>query len=85
MKDDHQLVTDGAYRWVRHPIYLAFLLMISGSGILARNWFMELTGVLLITFVILLRIPREEALLAERFGDQYIAYRKRTPSLIPLK
>jgi protein-S-isoprenylcysteine O-methyltransferase Ste14 len=84
MKDDHQLVTHGAYRWVRHPVYLAFLLMIAGSGVLARNWFMELTGVLLIGFVMLLRIPREEALLAERFGDQYAAYRKRTPLLIPL-
>jgi protein-S-isoprenylcysteine O-methyltransferase Ste14 len=45
---------------------------------------MELTGVLLTGFVMLLRIPREEALLAERFGDQYAAYRKRTPLLIPL-
>jgi protein-S-isoprenylcysteine O-methyltransferase Ste14 len=83
MKEDHQLVTEGPYRWVRHPMYIAFLLMISGAGVLAQNWFMELTGTLLIGSVMMLRIPREEALLADRFGEEYAEYRKKTPCLIP--
>jgi protein-S-isoprenylcysteine O-methyltransferase Ste14 len=85
MKEGHRLVTRGPYRWVRHPTYLAFLLMISGSGVLARNWFMELTGVLLVGSVMILRIPKEEALLANRFGREYSEYQKRTPCVIPLK
>jgi protein-S-isoprenylcysteine O-methyltransferase Ste14 len=44
-------------------------------------------GFLLLTLplaiVVLLRIPREEALLTEAFGDQYRAYMARTKRLIP--
>ena len=85
MKPDHRLVTSGPYRLVRHPMYAAFLLMLSGAGVLANNWFMELTGILLITCIMLVRIPAEEVLLANRFGGEYTTYRKRTPAVIPLR
>jgi protein-S-isoprenylcysteine O-methyltransferase Ste14 len=85
MKEDHRLVTSGPYRWVRHPMYVAFFLMLCGAGVLARNWFMELTGILLITCIMLVRIPAEEVLLANRFGDEYTTYRRKTSAVIPLR
>jgi protein-S-isoprenylcysteine O-methyltransferase Ste14 len=72
------LVTGGAYSWLRHPIYLAFLAMLIATGLLLSN------GVKLILPVILylagseLRIASEEEELAERFPDSYTKYKRRT-------
>ncbi len=34
----HQLVTTGPYRWLRHPVYSAFLLILSAPLLLSANW-----------------------------------------------
>jgi protein-S-isoprenylcysteine O-methyltransferase Ste14 len=83
IQEDHKIVDTGMYAHVRHPLYSGFILewmappLILGSPI----------GLLLLTLplaiVVLLRIPREEALLIETFGDQYRAYMARTKRLIP--
>jgi protein-S-isoprenylcysteine O-methyltransferase Ste14 len=36
---DQELVTTGPYQYVRHPLYLAFLLMLTSTGLLSSNWF----------------------------------------------
>lgn len=77
------LVTDGIYARVRHPIYLAFLLMQISLLFLTSNWFIGLCGIAIIVAVIAIRIPEEERLLAGRFGDEYRNYQKRTGALLP--
>ena len=52
---------------VRHPLYLAFLLMLASAGLLSSNWFIGVVGVLLIASITVVRIPAEEALLSHRF------------------
>jgi protein-S-isoprenylcysteine O-methyltransferase Ste14 len=81
---DQELVTIGPYRHVRHPLYLAFLLMLTSTGLLSSNWFIGVVGVLLIASITVVRIPAEEALLSQRFGERYREYRQRTPALLPL-
>jgi len=80
----HQtLTTHGPYRWVRHPIYTAFLLILSAPLFLSANW---LVGGLWIasTFIeVRSRIAFEEQLLAETFGSDYQAYARRTGQLMP--
>lgn len=76
------LVTHGPYRWVRHPYYSAFFLLIVATSLLAANWLLAVSG--LFTFSLLVRrIPLEEKFLVDRFGDDYRAYRRQTGSLIP--
>jgi protein-S-isoprenylcysteine O-methyltransferase Ste14 len=76
--DGDTLVTGGAYRWLRNPIYLAFLAMLLATGLVISG------GVKLILPVILyiagseLRIASEERELAEKFPKDYAAYRSRT-------
>ena len=77
------LVTEGPYGRMRHPIYLAFLLMQIAVLLLTANWFVGFCGIAIIISVIAIRIPEEEKLLIEQFGDEYHNYIKQTGSLLP--
>jgi protein-S-isoprenylcysteine O-methyltransferase Ste14 len=79
----HTLVTQGPYRWVRHPFYdLGFLWGLS-LGLLTANWFLSLLGLGAMTMLVT-RTRIEEAKLTERFGDEYRAYARRTGRFFPL-
>lgn len=77
-----RLVTDGLYRWVRHPLYLFSMLAI---------WFaptMSLNGLIfnsLATVYFWVGSSYEERRLTADFGDEYRAYKQRVPRLFPLK
>lgn len=81
-REDHDLVTTGPFRWVRHPLYTSGTVFFASLSLLAANWFMGLAG--LSAFVMLLvRLPKEEQELIERFGDEYRDYMKRTGRFLP--
>ena len=82
-KKTHELVTDGPYRWVRHPLYTVGTLLLTALSLLTANWFIALITVLAIVMIVAVVIPREEANLIETFGDAYRAYKKRTGMLLP--
>lgn len=82
-KKDHQLVTKGPYRWMRHPLYAVALLQLCSLSIIAGNWFMLLLwslGLLVFRFVV---IPKEEEKLIMAFGQEYGRYQKVTGALMP--
>ena len=81
-KKDHKLVTSGPYRWVRHPLYSAGTSFFASLSLLAANWFMGLASIAVL-LMLLVRLPKEEAKLIERFGDEYREYMKRTGRLLP--
>jgi protein-S-isoprenylcysteine O-methyltransferase Ste14 len=81
-RKDHELVTRGPYRWVRHPLYSMGTTFFVSLGLLAANWFMGLAS-LSVLVMLLVRLPKEEARLIERFGDEYRAYAERTGRLLP--
>ena len=83
IKDQQVLVTDGPYRWIRHPMYSAFYLLHIAVFFLTANWFIGVTWLAGLTVIMLLRINREEKMLLDRFGDQYSTYMKRTGKLFP--
>ena len=77
------LVKDGPYTKMRHPIYLAFLLMQTSVLLLTSNWVIGLCGIAIIISVIVIRIPEEENLLIEQFGAEYREYMKNTGRFFP--
>ncbi len=83
IKNDHQLKTDGYYKYVRHPSYTASLLSFIGFGVSLNHWISVLLagGMAFIAFGIRIRI--EEKVLLSHFGEAYTSYRKRTKALIP--
>lgn len=81
--EDHELVTRGPYRWVRHPIYLGFVVVMVGVSLLSANWLAGVSGIILTLCIPILRLPVEEAELEERFGDRWRSYRARTGGFFP--
>jgi protein-S-isoprenylcysteine O-methyltransferase len=81
--DEHQLITTGPYRLLRHPSYAGSLLTLAGLGLALGNWLSLLCAVLGALLGFTRRIPIEEAVLQARFGAEYTAYAQRTWRLVP--
>ena len=80
---EQSLVTSGPYRYIRHPIYTAFLLILGSTFFISANWMIGLTWISMAVLEIASRIAYEESLMIESFGDQYREYMKRTGRLFP--
>ena len=80
----HTLVTQGPYRWVRHPFYDAMALLTVAISLIAANWFLLVTGGSVLTLLVV-RTRTEEARLLARFGDAYRSYMQRTGRFVPRK
>ena len=82
VRPDHVLVTSGPYRWIRNPLYLAGTLEFIGIALLTGSLFV--LGMTMLAFTgLLLRLPREEAALAERFGEAWHAYTETSGRFFP--
>lgn len=81
--ESHALVTGGVYRHIRHPIYAAVWLMGLAQLLLLANWIAGPARLLLFLPVYLVRVPREERMMLDHFGNEYRAYMDRTGAIIP--
>ncbi len=81
--ESQTLVTNGPYRWIRHPIYTAFLLILGSSLLISANGFIGGLWIVLTALDVRGRIRFEEASLREKFGEAYESYRRRTGALLP--
>jgi protein-S-isoprenylcysteine O-methyltransferase Ste14 len=82
-KEQHELVTSGPYRWVRHPLYGTGIALFLSVGLMAANAFLLLWTMVALFGIRLVVVPREEAALVQAFGQEYQHYRSRTGSLFP--
>lgn len=76
--DSESLATTGAFAWLRHPIYSAFLAMLLATGLIASLELKMIGAVLLYLAGSELRIAAEEAELDHRFPSAYAGYRRET-------
>lgn len=83
LRADHQLIQHGPYRWVRHPMYTSFLVLMAGMLLLTGNWFVGGAPIVIVLFVMFYRTPKEEAMMLERFGDEYREVIQRTGRFLP--
>jgi len=79
---NHQLVATGPYAWLRHPLYTGLIGWSFSLALLTANW-VFVAVCLLASFGLLWRIPREEQMMLEAFGDEYKAYMQRTGRFFP--
>jgi len=82
IQKDHELITSGPYRVVRHPRYLGVLLLALGVALVFRSW-IGLVGCILLLGILQSRIRDEEALLRQEFGPAWEVYRSRSWRVIP--
>jgi protein-S-isoprenylcysteine O-methyltransferase Ste14 len=83
IQEGHRVVTEGPYRYVRHPSYSGALLSMLGIGIALGNVVSILICLVVPALGYISRIPTEEAELERGLGEQYRAYCARTARLIP--
>jgi protein-S-isoprenylcysteine O-methyltransferase Ste14 len=76
-------VTNGPYRYIRHPMYTSLIMVGIGIGLLSKSWYFLIpfvaTGI-----VITFGVRREEEAMIEKFGDEYIQYAQVTGRFFPL-
>jgi protein-S-isoprenylcysteine O-methyltransferase Ste14 len=82
IRPEQSLVTSGPYRYIRHPMYTALITVGVGLGLLSASWYF-LVPFIAIGIVIVFRIPREEAVMVRKFGDEYFRYAQRTGRFLP--
>ncbi len=83
LREGHQLITSGLYRYVRHPMYAAFLLWGLVQPLLLQNWIAGWSHLASFSALYFLRVPQEERMMLEQFGEEYQYYMTRTGRVIP--
>lgn len=77
------LVTRGIYQYIRHPMYASQWVWSAGQMLLLQNWIAGPLGLLGFLPMYFLRVPREEQMMLEHFGDEYRDYMARTGRIFP--
>lgn len=81
--DDQQVISNGPYRYIRHPGYLSSIIFWIGSGLAFENLILIIVFPILFVTVYIYRIIAEERMLISQFGEDYLCYQKKTWRLIP--
>jgi protein-S-isoprenylcysteine O-methyltransferase Ste14 len=83
LREEHELVTEGVYRRIRHPMYASMWLWGVAQALLLQNWIAGWASLVLFLPLYLLRVPREEQMMLDEFGEEYRVYINRTGRLVP--
>jgi protein-S-isoprenylcysteine O-methyltransferase Ste14 len=83
IQEGHALITQGVYHHIRHPMYAAHWLWALAQLLLLNNWIAGPAFLVAFLPMYLRRVPREEQMLLDCFGEEYRAYAARTGRVIP--
>jgi protein-S-isoprenylcysteine O-methyltransferase Ste14 len=81
--DEHTLVTTGVYKYMRHPMYTAHFLWAVAQLLLLHNWIAGPAFLVTSVPLYLFRMPIEERMMLDRFGQEYRLYLSRTGRMFP--
>jgi protein-S-isoprenylcysteine O-methyltransferase Ste14 len=81
--EGHRLVVEGPYSYMRHPIYTGMLGMLLATGLAFGVWWDVLLATPIFAAGTAIRVRAEERLLCDAFGEDFEAYRRYVPAVIP--
>lgn len=79
----HRLITQGIYRTIRHPMYASQVLCGIAQILLLQNWIAGPASLAAFLPFYYLRVPQEERMMLDHFGEEYRAYCARTGRILP--
>ena len=82
-RQQNRLVTDGLYRFVRHPQYTGLFIALFGEGIVHWPTLFSVGLFPIIVFAYVRLAKKEEQRVLKEFGEEYEAYQQRVPMFIP--
>ncbi|MHC4641479.1 MAG: protein-S-isoprenylcysteine O-methyltransferase [Planctomycetota bacterium] len=83
IREEHTLVTKGVYKYIRHPMYSAHFLWAIAQVLLLHNWIAGPAFLVTSVPLYLFRVPLEERMMLNRFGEEYKLYMSRTGRMFP--
>lgn len=85
IRENHEFVQSGPFRYVRHPAYFSMILELLALALICNAFFTLLLIPVFFVPVLIMRIRIEEVALVEKFGDAYRSFQRTKPALIPWK
>ena len=82
--DDHEVIRSGPFRFIRHPAYCGALILFVSTLIFVHAWIAAAFSFVLQLFAYVRRIRYEEAMMVDRLGESYAAYKREVRALVPL-
>jgi protein-S-isoprenylcysteine O-methyltransferase Ste14 len=79
----HELVTKGIYGRIRHPMYASQWIWCLAQALLLPNWIAGFSSLIFFVPLYFLRVPEEERMMLDQFGEQYRQYKARTGRIFP--
>lgn len=83
IQEEHQLIKSGIYKSIRHPMYTQIWIWVIFQGLVLQNWLVEVYGVVAWLILYVIRVPEEEKMLIDEFGDEYKEYISQTGRVFP--
>ena len=83
IEEGHTLVTNGVFKYIRHPMYSAHWLWSIAQFLLIHNWIAGLASLIIFIPMYFMRVRREEQMMISKFGEEYLSYIGRTGRIIP--
>ena len=78
----HQLIQIGVYKRIRHPMYSQMLIWAIAQCLIISNYIAGFSGLIVWVVFYFIRVPKEEKMMTDYFGEEYIKYKRQTRSIL---
>ena len=83
IRKGHTLTQKGPYKRIRHPMYTQIWIWLAAQFLISSNWIVGLSGLVSWSLLYFIRVPREEKIMKETFGEAYLKYMAQTGRIFP--
>lgn len=83
IRENHPLIQEGIYKYIRHPYYLSVILEIISISLIPNTYYMLIFSFLSYIPVMMVKLFYDEKAMVEKFGNQYLAYKRNTGYFLP--
>lgn len=83
IREGHTLTKEGPYKRIRHPMYTQIWIWVFAQLLITSNWVVGLSGIILWSILYFIHVSKEEKMMKEEFGEEYLKYIEETGRIFP--